>query len=307
MHSGELHVGITFHMARVSVSKEASRLESAAEGERERFGALLKQFRLRLNAELRSLGPFLRLPIRVGKMPTQEEIAEAVGISRVWYAMLESNRRVRVSAQVLARISDALMLSSSERDELFSLALPELRSAALTDRSTALLAAFGWLRPVTRRLWAATTEAEALTIVREYAMAQLSPDLMITRTRVGAGHWAYAGTGDSHSGERVEQLDELLRNRLGQTAVDESLCYPVMGQPGELLTRYERAAVTDGGELDAVGWSDVSFAIACVRSQGGFVARLLALHHTAHPFSELERAELSVLADLASLALSGRA
>jgi hypothetical protein len=80
-----------------------------------------------------------------------------------------------------------------------------------------------------------------------------------------------------------------------------------MGQPGELLTRYERTAATDSGELDAVGWSDISFAIASVRSQSGFVARLLAVHHTAHPFSELERAELSVLADLASLALSGRA
>jgi transcriptional regulator with XRE-family HTH domain len=294
-------------MACTLVSKGAIQLESVAAGERERFGALLKQFRLRLNVELRSLGPFLRLPTRVGKVPTQEEIAEAVGISRVWYAMLENDHRVRVSAQVLARISDTLMLSSSERDELFSLALPELRSTALTDRSTALLAAFGRLRPVTRRLWVATTEAEALTIVREYAMAQFGPDLMVTRIRVGLGRWAYAGTGDSHSGERVEQLDELLRNRRGETAVDESLCHPVLGQPGELLTRYERTSAADSGELDAVGWNDISFAIACVRSRGGFIARLLAVHYTAHPFSELERAELSVLADLASLALSGRA
>jgi transcriptional regulator with XRE-family HTH domain len=294
-------------MARVPVVKGTSHEDPSAEGERERFGALLKQFRLRLNVELKSLGPFLRLPARIGKMPTQEEIAEAVGISRVWYAMLESDRRVRVSAQVLARISEVLMVSAGERDELFSLALPELRSVALTDRSTALLAALARLRPVTRRLWAATTEAEALTIVREYAMAQLEPDLMVTRTRVGRGRWAYAGAGDSEGGERVEQLDELLRSRSGEAAVDESLCYPIMGQPGELLTRHERTADTDGGELEAVGWNDISFAIACVRSQGGFVARLLAVHHTAHSFTELERAELSVLADLASLALSGRA
>jgi transcriptional regulator with XRE-family HTH domain len=293
-------------MAHVPVSNGASQLESAAGRERERFGALLKQFRVRLNAELRSLGPFLRLPVRIGKMPTQEEIAEAVGISRVWYVMLENDRKVRVSARVLARISDALMLSPSERAELFRLALPDLPSVTLTERSTAALDGFGRLRRLTRRLWVATTEAEVLTVIREYAMTQLNPDLMITRTRVAPGRWAYAGTGDSHSGERVEQLDELLCDRWGETAVDDCLCYPLMAQPGELLTRHERT-VADSGELDAVGWSDISFAIASVRSQGGFVGRLLAVHHNAHRYSELERAELSVLADLASVALSGRA
>ncbi len=89
---------------------------------------------------------------------------------------------------------------------------------------------------------------------------------MVTRTRVGRGRWAYAGAGDSEGGERVEQLDELLRSRSGEAAVDESLCYPIMGQPGELLTRHERIADTDGGELEAVGWNDISFAIACVPS-----------------------------------------
>jgi len=294
-------------MARVPVNKSESQLESAAGREREPFGALLRRFRVRLNVELRSLGPFLRLPVRVGKVATQEEIAEAVGISRVWYVMLEGCRQVRVSARVLARIADVLMLSPGERAELFRLALPELKSVALSAHSTAALDAFGRLRRVTRRLWNASTEAEALTIVREYAMEQLEPDLMVTRTRDGPGHWAYAGTGDSHSGERVEQLDELIRTRLGDTAVDDALCYPILAQPGELLTRHERIVTADSGELDAVGWSNISFAIASVRSQGGFVARVLAVHHVEHSFSELERAELSVLADLASLALSGRA
>jgi transcriptional regulator with XRE-family HTH domain len=294
-------------MAHIPFSKEASQLDPDAIGERDRFGVLLRHFRLRLNVEARSLGPFLRLPARVGKVPSQEEVAEAVGISRVWYAMLESPRRVRVSAQVLARICDALALSAEERDQLFSLALPELRSVALSDRSTDLMAAFGRMRNVSRRLWGATTEAEALTIIREYAMAQLNPDLMVTRIRMGPGRWAYEGTGAAESGERVEQLDDLLRQHLGESAVDEAMCYPELGQPGELLTRAERPSSTDGEELEAVGWSDLSFAIACIRSQSGFVARLLAVHYTAYPFSELERAELSVLADLGSLALSGRA
>jgi transcriptional regulator with XRE-family HTH domain len=149
--------------------------------ETERRGALLKRYRLRLNPEITSLGPFLRLPVRNGKMPTQEEIAEAVGISRQWYALLESCQSVRVSARILARIAEALMLSPGERAELFRRALPELRSVVLTDHSTAMLDAFGKLRRLTRRLWCATTVAEALSVVREYAMTQLGPDLMVTR------------------------------------------------------------------------------------------------------------------------------
>lgn len=280
--------------------------ESTVGSEREGRGAFLRRFRARLNPELSSLGPFLRLPVRVGKTPTQEEIAEAVGISRQWYALLEGDHPVRVSARILARIADAFSLSPSERAELFGLALPELRSVALTARSTAMLEGFRRLRCLTRRLWAATTEAEALTVVREYAMTQLGPDLVVTRIRVGPGRWAYAGTGDTPGGERVEQLDELLRTHQGEAAVDEALCHPIMAQPGELVTRFERTSVNDGSELDVVGWADLSFAMACIRSQGEFAARLLAVHNTAYAYSELERAEVSALADLTSLALAGR-
>src|ERR1700677_1691867 len=94
--------------------------------ETERRGALLTRYRLLLNPEITALWPFLRLPVRNGKMPTQEEIAEAVGISRQWYALLESCQSVRVSARILARIAEALMLSPGERAELFRRALPEL-------------------------------------------------------------------------------------------------------------------------------------------------------------------------------------
>ncbi len=156
-----LDAGAAFHMAHVPVVKGTSHEDPAAEGkERERFGALLKQFRLRLNVELKSLGPFsASAGPHQGRCPPKKENSpkrsgSAASGMRCW-----SERRVRVSAQVLARISEVLMLSAAERDELFSLALPELRSVALTDRSTALLAAFARLRSVTRRLWAATTEA----------------------------------------------------------------------------------------------------------------------------------------------------
>jgi transcriptional regulator with XRE-family HTH domain len=273
------------------------------------LGSLLKRCRARLRPECRSFGPYLRLPIRVGKPVTQEELAEAVGISRQWYAMLENERPLRVSAALLARIADALVMDRLERDDLFRLAVPELRSAPLTHDSRALLEILGPLRRLTRRLWAATTEAEVLTIIREHAMTELRPDIMVARTRVGIGRWEYAGTGDESGGERVERLDALLREHKGEAAVDDALCYPILAQPGDVLTHYERDSrianteSTDRGELDAVGWPDLSFAIACVRTPRNFVGRLLLVHKTSHEYSEGERAELSTLAELASLVL----
>jgi len=273
------------------------------------LGSLLKRCRARLEPDCRSFGPHLRLPVRVGKAVTQEELAEAVGISRQWYAMLENERPPRVSAALLARLAEALVMDRTERDELFRLALPELRSAQLTDRSRALLGILRPLRRLTRHLLAATSEAEVLTMICEHAMTELRPDLAVGRTRVGVGRWEYAGAGDDSGGERVQRLDELLRERKGEAAVDHALCYPVIAQPGEILTRYERdhrlpdQSATDRGELDAVGWPDLSFAIACVRTPRGFVGRVLLVHQSGHEYSETERAELSTLAELASLVL----
>jgi hypothetical protein len=44
---------------------------------------------------------------------------------------------------------------------------------------------------------------------------------------------------------------------------------------------------------------------ANVRSRHGLTARIIASYHADHAFSEVERAQLSALADLTSLALSG--
>ena len=156
-------------------------------------GDLLKRCRGRLKPNCRSFGPYLRLPIRVGKPITQEELAEALGISRTWYARLESECPVVVSPSLLSRIADALMMDFDEREDLFRLAVPELRAAPLTDRAP-LVDFMRPLRSLMRRLWAADTEAEMLTIVREHAITGLRPDIVVARTRVGVGRWEYAGT-----------------------------------------------------------------------------------------------------------------
>lgn len=52
----------------------------------------------------------------------REEIAQLAGISPTWYTWLEQGREVNVSAEVLARLAQALQLTRSERAYLFEMA-----------------------------------------------------------------------------------------------------------------------------------------------------------------------------------------
>jgi transcriptional regulator with XRE-family HTH domain len=93
------------------------------------LNTLLKQHRLQIDPEVPALGPYTRLPSRRGRRVTQEELAECIGISRVWYATLESSSGVRTSSALLDRLATALMVSPQERAALFDLAMPELKLA----------------------------------------------------------------------------------------------------------------------------------------------------------------------------------
>jgi transcriptional regulator with XRE-family HTH domain len=92
------------------------------------LGALLREHRLRLDPHTTSLGDFVRRPDRIGKPVTQEELAEAVGVTRVWYAKLERRVDVKASAGLVSRLADVLMLGEAERNALFRAAIPILRT-----------------------------------------------------------------------------------------------------------------------------------------------------------------------------------
>jgi transcriptional regulator with XRE-family HTH domain len=142
----------------------------------QRLGPLLKRCRLRISASRESLGSFERLPARIGKPVTQEEVAEAVGISRQWYAMLELGRPTRVSAALLGRVASALIMDDPERALLFQLAVPELRDVPLTDRASSMVEAFASVRALVRRLRSATTQEEVLAIARDHARSLVAAD-----------------------------------------------------------------------------------------------------------------------------------
>jgi len=54
----------------------------------------------------------------------REEVAQRAGISPTWYTWLEQGREINPSAEVLAQLADALVLTASERAHLVTLAKP---------------------------------------------------------------------------------------------------------------------------------------------------------------------------------------
>lgn len=87
---------------------------------------------LRIRRERLSPGK-LGLPLRQRRRVEglrREEVAELADISASWYTWLEQGREMRVSAETLERLAEALQLQQDEREQLFVLAqLPPPRLA----------------------------------------------------------------------------------------------------------------------------------------------------------------------------------
>ena len=90
------------------------------------IGPLLKDLRRRIDPAAPALGEHERLNTRRGRAVSQEEVAEAVGVSRGWYAMLERGEPIQPSIFMLSRLARALNATRDERLSLFELGIPEL-------------------------------------------------------------------------------------------------------------------------------------------------------------------------------------
>src|ERR1700722_9577488 len=101
------------------------------------LGAYLRDRRTKLDPAA------LGLPAERRRTPglRREEVAQRANISPTWYTWLEQGRGGAPSAEVLDRISRALMLTDVEREHLFLVGLgrpPEVRyhkSEGVTPRS----------------------------------------------------------------------------------------------------------------------------------------------------------------------------
>ncbi|HZY98249.1 MAG TPA: helix-turn-helix transcriptional regulator [Candidatus Baltobacteraceae bacterium] len=86
------------------------------------LAAYLRRCRTRIPPQVTRLGSYDRLPSRIGKSVTQEEVAEAIDVTRTWYGRLETDAGVYPSLTLLNRIASALMLKPIERFRLLILA-----------------------------------------------------------------------------------------------------------------------------------------------------------------------------------------
>ena len=87
--------------------------------------------RHRIDPAAETLGSYERLESRRGRPVTQEEVSEAIGVSRGWYARLESGKPVQPSIAMLLRLAEVLRATPRERAQLFRLAIPALQDLTL--------------------------------------------------------------------------------------------------------------------------------------------------------------------------------
>ncbi len=87
---------------------------------RESVGSFLRNHRRELPAHSASIGALPRHRDRVGHAITQEEMAEAIGVSRVWYAMIESGA-AQASPRLLHRIAVTLGFGPDESSAFYNL------------------------------------------------------------------------------------------------------------------------------------------------------------------------------------------
>lgn len=255
----------------------------------------------------------MRQPARRGKVVTQEELAETIGVSRVWYAMLESGAALNTSPRLLARLADALDLSAENRKVLFKLALPELSASAnaftLVKNLTSSVVP---LRTAARRLWSATSESEVLTTAAE-AITEIFSDSDFTGAfkRIQPGRWDFPVIiGGEKLRDAIAEMHHSLTLGMTLAQIDETMLYGVLTEPGQVGTRHElHRNISQKRRVDQTfashGFGETNFIDAHVKSREGIEATVFAVYvDGGKDFTEFDRAVLGALTDLASLALS---
>jgi transcriptional regulator with XRE-family HTH domain len=131
------------------------------------LGAFLRGHRLAIDPNAPSIGPYERIPRRIGRRVTQEELAEAIGVSREWYSRLENGTAWHASAPLLRTIAAALALDESERQRMLSYAPSDLALANAQFAQAAIdgiLSSVSRLRRFVQHVTAASSFSEAVEL-----------------------------------------------------------------------------------------------------------------------------------------------
>ena len=237
---------------------------------------------------------------------TQQELAEAIGVSHSWYAALESAGTRRISIGLADRLADALMTAPEERARLFLLAVPELAGRQFRD-AIAVLESFSGLRSFIRRLMSATSDEDILAITSEHIASWAdSPLLVLTSRRRESGLWEYQTVDDKHARSTASKLIKDAWHLLSEEA-DALNLYPRLVHAGEVGTQelyplpLQRAFLKLFARGGCAGYT---FLKGRVRSRTGLIAGVSIWHELGHFYSASDRAILGAFAEVASLALS---
>jgi transcriptional regulator with XRE-family HTH domain len=270
----------------------------------------LKFLRQRIDPEARHLGVFVRHPCRLGKRITQQEIAEAIGVTREWYALLETAPTTRASTALLNRLTDALMVTPEERARLFELAVPEFGRVQLRDDTIAVLDGFSHVRSLAKRLWTATSVEDVLSTASEQIAGWFDGCVLIhTSRRREAGLWEAQAVDDKHDRSSAWAILRELEGKVLTTPqeIDALNLYPQLANPGDTGTPELHPLPIQREHLKAFARRRIAgftFIRGRVRSRSGLVAGFCVVHELGHSYSASDRAVLGAFAQLASLALS---
>jgi transcriptional regulator with XRE-family HTH domain len=278
---------------------------------RSELALLLRLLRQRIDPHVRSLGSFVRHSGRLGKFVTQQELAEAIGVTREWYAALESAAPPRTSTSLIDRLADALMVTAEERERLFRLAVPELGRMHLRDDSIAVVEAFSRLRSLSRRLFVATSIEDVLTTASEQIAEWFDDALLVRSTRRHAsGPWESRSVDEKQDRSKVAKAmgefeDGVL---LTMGSRDASNLYSRLANAGDVGTpdlwplAVQREAQKACAHHRVAGLAGL---YARVQSRTGFTGALYAAHELGqHSCTASDIAVLGAVAEIASLALS---
>jgi transcriptional regulator with XRE-family HTH domain len=277
---------------------------------RSELALFLKFLRQSVDPDVRNLGAHARLPSRLGKRVTQEELAEAIGVSREWYGMLESAATTRTSTGLLERLADALMVTPQQRAKLFQLAVPELGRARLRDDSIAVLEGFSRVRSLSKRLWTATSVEDVLTTASEQIADWFDSAVLVhTSHRRKSGLWESRGVDDKQDRNNASKVIREMEDEVLSTpeAIDALNLYPRLVNAGDIGTPELQPLPVQREVLKLYArrrMAGFTFVKARVRSRTGLIAGFCISHELGHSYSGADRAVLGAFAELASLALS---
>jgi len=277
---------------------------------RDEMRSFLKDLRRRIDPAIVMLGEYERLTSRRGKAVSQEELAEAVGVSRGWYGLLESGAPIRPSVAMLNRLASALNATPQERKTLIELAIPALQSS-FPDPAKESFESISFVRAALHRLRAASSEDETVVAAAQHLATWFTDAaLIVPAKRIDAGCWKWWIAVDRGPGAKWSQCLAAINNLATPQQFDEFWTCPKSGSPGEIVDHSALTGFTP--ELRRVTFKaykqhniDVtSFLRARITARSGMIGCIQVSHRTGRSYSDLDRAVLAAVADLTSLALS---